>query len=259
MKRAICLWAVLVGCGDDSTAPADAAVDASAIDAAIDAPAIDASNADAGPLCGASDGGAVGMHKLFFNFEAVTITHGGIGCQDDATRNCSFIATMDTMVPQFASGMGAGRQAFLDAIVAAANQILAPYSVEVVATRPAAGPYTMIVFAQCVSTLMCSAGGGAIAPDDCMNANPNDIAFVFEQTSATAAYYANLAIFDYGLTLGVSTNQLAGDCLCDNCGTPTLCSLSTDSVIHQSACNPNQVGTHQNEQSMFSAALGCRF
>src|SRR5262249_3541653 len=149
MKRAIVVLAFLVGCGDDSTAPGDAAIDASVIDAAIDAP-IDGpgGNADAGPLCAPSDGGAVGTHTLFLNFEGVTITRGGTGCQNDATRNCSFIATADTVVTQFAA-TAANRQMLLDDIVSNMYQQLAPYSINLVTTRPASGPYKMIVYAQC--------------------------------------------------------------------------------------------------------------
>src|SRR5947207_2963067 len=92
MKRTLLLVAFAVGCGDDSMMTnADAPI---GVDAAVDAPVtIDApiSNADAGPLCPASDGGAVGTHKLFLSFEPVTITTGG-SC-NDATTNCSFIAT----------------------------------------------------------------------------------------------------------------------------------------------------------------------
>jgi hypothetical protein len=264
MKRAIVLLAFVVGCGDDSAATADAAVDASQIDAAIDAPAIDGpgGNADAGPLCPASDGGAAGMHKLFLNFEGgFTITHGAGACTNDATQNCSFIATADTPIMQF-DAADANRAQLLADIVSKMNSQLAPYSVEVTTTRPASGPYKMIVFAQCATALMCSAGSGSIGPVECPpnmgSLNANDIAFVFEQTGENAFSYANNALFLTGLMNGLSINAQQNDCMCHVCGSTTqLCSYSTDVTVDMNGtCLP--MGSHYNEQSLLSAALGCR-
>jgi len=264
MKRAIVLLAFVVGCGDDSTAPPDATIDGSVIDAAPDAPAIDASNTDAGPLCAPSDGGATGMHKLFLNFEGVTITHGAGACTNDATQNCSFIAMTDTVVQQFAMTV-TNRQMLLDDIVSNMYQQLAPYSIDVVTTRPASGPYKMIVFAQCATSLMCAGpGSGSIGPVECPpmrgSLNANDIAFVFEQvTGATAISYANNALFVTGLMNGLSINAQQNDCMCHVCGSTTqLCSYSTDVAVDMNG-TCLMAGQHYNEQSLLSAALGCRF
>ena len=258
MKRTILIAAFLVGCGDDSMmANADAPPSA---DAAIDAPpSIDApsSNADAGPLCGASDGGAVGTHKLFLNFEAVTITSGS-NC-NDATTNCSFIATANTDVPQFASA-NANRAQLIADILTDVNGVLAPYSIEVTTTRPAAGPYKMVVFAQCVTSLGCAAGTGSIGPVECMNFGRNDIAFVFEDTSGNAnhIFYANEVLFLLGLANGVSITEVPNDCLCHNCGSTTqVCNYGTDVPVVNGTCLMSPA--HENEQSMLSGALGCRF
>lgn len=258
MKRTLVIAAFVLGCGDDSMMAnpdgppgADAAVDAPN---QIDAPG---SNSDAGPLCASSDGGAVGAHKLFLNFEGVNIVH-GTSC-NDATTNCSFIATANFTVPQFAAAV-ANRQQLLDGIVANVNQVLAPYSVEVTTTRPASGPYKMIVFAPCDPTLMCATNSGSIGPYQCMSPDHNDISFVFEDTTgnATSIYYANQSLFLFGLTLGVSVNAVTDDCMCSSCGSPTtLCSLGTDVPVVNGTCL--SAPAHENEQSMFSAALGCRF
>jgi hypothetical protein len=263
MNKVIWVAVLLVGCGDDSTAPADAAIDASVIDAAVDAP-IDGpgGNADAGPLCAPSDGGAVGTHKLFLNFEGVTITRGVTGCQNDATRDCSFIATADTTVTQFAA-TAANRQQLLDDIVSNMYQQLAPYSIDIVTTRPASGPYKMIVYAQCASTLTCQTGSGSIGPVECPptmgSLNANDIAFVFEQAGENATSYANNSLFVTGLMNGLSINAQPNDCMCHVCGSTTqLCAYSTDVAVDvNGTCL--MMGQHYNEQSLLSAALGCRF
>jgi hypothetical protein len=55
----------------------------------------------------------------------------------------------------------------------------APYNVEITTSRPAEGAYTMVVVSPTTG------GHHGVAPLDCLNKNPNDIAFVYNLYSSS--------------------------------------------------------------------------
>jgi hypothetical protein len=252
MKTAVCATILFFcACGDDSMANPDGP--------SVDAPAsIDAPRIDAPPDAIASDGHCVGdggmgtRHHIYLLFDGVMLTPGN----DDSRTNHTSLINNPSTVPPFL-GTASNRQQVIGDISANVRQMLNGYNVDVTTTRPASGDYTMIVFATAQSVGL-SPGIGAIGYSDCGNANADDVGLVVDMGTGTginAIYYSNLVMFDVGLSLGVGTNQLAGDCMNDigNTG-PGLCSLSSDVAIHQ-GCGPD--GGTQNEQEIFADQLGC--
>ena len=235
-------------CGDDSATGADAAIDSS--------PGIDAPRIDGPPDAIASDGHCVGdggmgtRHQIYLVFEGVTLMAGN----EDSRTNTSGIINATSTVPPFAAN-AANRQAFIDDITTNVRLMLNGYNVDVVTTRPASGDYSMIVFATANSVGL-QQGIAAIGSSDCGNANADNVAIVVDMGvtgGPTAVEYANLVMFDVGLTLGVGTNQLAGDFMNDINFATTLCSLSNGVTVHQ-GCG---MGGSQNEQEIFADQLGC--
>jgi hypothetical protein len=74
----------------------------------------------------------------------------------------------------------------------------ASYNVEFTTTRPEAGDYTMVIV---------SASGGpnhGVAPLDCGNKNPDDIAFVYRTTNSSADLVAREAAHELGHSFGLA-------------------------------------------------------
>src|SRR5512142_1063573 len=85
---------------------------------------------------------APGTHTVFVNFDGVTLTKGNC---NDATTNCTSLVVQDqTVVPPWLDG-NADRANDIAAIMTVARTAVAPYSIDLVTTRPASGDYKMIV------------------------------------------------------------------------------------------------------------------
>jgi hypothetical protein len=236
-------------CGDDSATGADAAIDSS--------PGTDAPRVDAPPDAFSTDGHCMGdggmgtRHEIYLVFEGVTLMAGN----EDARSNTTGLVSATSTVPPFAAN-AANRQQFINDITSDVRLMLNGYNVDVVTTRPTSGDYTMIVFATANSVGL-QQGVAAIGASDCGNANADNVAIVVDMGTTgglTAIFYADLVMFDVGLTIGAGTNQLPGDCMNDNGGTgSSLCTLSNGVMVHQ-GCNQ---GATQNEQEIFADQLGC--
>jgi hypothetical protein len=247
--KSFLLILVLCGCGDDSMTPrADAP---NVVDGPIDAPRIDAppdAIATDGHCQG--DGGMGTRHHIYLVFDGVMLMPGN----DDSRTNHTSLVNATSTVPMFAA-TAANRQPFIDDIAANVRLMLNGYNVDVVTTRPASGDYTMIVFATATSVGL-NPSIAAIGPSNCGDTNADEVAIVVDMGitgGLSAVFYADLVMFDVGLTIGVGTNQLAGDCMNDMGGGSGLCSLSNGVMVHMGC---GQGGT-QNEQEMFADAFGC--
>ena len=116
--------AAVAACGDNGATAADAAIDAPTMCAPKTAPL------------------APGMHTIYLNFDGVTLMRG----TDNASMNMSDLIPDTITVPAYvATGDASVRQGRIDLIVDYVQRALAPYSVDVVTTRPAAAPYMMMV------------------------------------------------------------------------------------------------------------------
>jgi hypothetical protein len=137
----IVLVMACAGCGDDAAHPdalqlPDAApADAPGPDAAPDAPTAACPNPS-------TDAGGGGTYTVYLNADGVTLTKSNC---DNATTNCThLIMQSQAVVPPFMNG-AANRDSVIAEIAAHIEEVLLPYSIDVVTTRPASGPYYMIV------------------------------------------------------------------------------------------------------------------
>jgi hypothetical protein len=111
---------------------------------------------------------------LFLNFEGAQIIQ---SYTSDAAANKSFIG--GGTVPPFN-----GDQATKSQVVALVKQLYAAYNIQIVTTRPASGDYDMAMIGGTPAHLDLgySTGVVGVAPMDCGNQMPRDIAFVFSDS-----------------------------------------------------------------------------
>jgi hypothetical protein len=214
--------------------------------------------ADAPPSCPApATPLAAGEHKLYASFEGVTLT---LGDCDDARTNCSsLVSQASTMVPPFLMGQGtrAGR---ITTIVGMVQEALAPFSIDVVTTRPASGSYWMVSVGGDALTLVTGSSDPLMAMKPvCDAANKNSIALVFEQddTEFGDRAYADSIAGAFGQLAGLLSIGRNGDCMCTaaTCTHGQTCTWSTGAVpAAGNACSR----TSQNEHLLLIDAVGCR-
>ena len=125
---------------------------------------------------------------LYLNFDGATIQRGDWG-QANAAENVSFIPTQPvSQIPPFDhTRWAADRGAVIGAIVAGLEQDFAGYQVTVTTSRPAAGPYTMVVMGGRAEDIG-RTGAAGIAPLDAGNWNQSDVVFAFTTTLADFGY-----------------------------------------------------------------------
>jgi hypothetical protein len=139
---------------------------------------------------GATNGdGPNGAHIIFLNFGGQKITPASNG-QDNPATGASWIAKSTVNMAAFDASPYAGQftaASAQQAIVTNFNTFYAPFNVQVVTTRPAAGArYTMCVIGDYAETLLGSSAGQAagIAPLDCGNQMEAEITYAFSSSIA---------------------------------------------------------------------------
>ncbi len=211
---------------------------------------------------------AQGLHKLFLNTEGQALTAVAPG-NDDATTNRSSLVQSDTDVPAFLPG-ARGRDTYIAQIVAAVESVLIPYSIDIVTTRPAAGPYQMIVLGGDGATVSGCPTCTAFTVFNCPPFFGSVIDLVFDAgATPPPVQYASLILDDLGLLNGlVQTNQ-RGDCTCRNDATceipPTqLCTYGKNvpTTVLQSGDSPpvayNCGHVTQDAPMVLKSVWGCR-
>jgi hypothetical protein len=235
-----------VGCGDDGGS--EPAFDAAPIP--VDAEAITPCT---------STGGPGGTHKLFLNFESQDLTPGA----HDATLNTTPLITDAGTSPPWFDGAGT-RDTLIMRVTDGVTSVLAPFDVEVTTTRPAAGPYTMMIMGGSPADLGLSGNFGSLAANTCVPGMENMTHLIFDQ-GINPAIQTVVAAFAMGN--GISTSATHGSCLCwgDPACEPrdALCTLDADNDValgtteFDNKCEP--VGmTTMNEHQKFKQAFGCR-
>jgi len=245
-----------VACGNDAMGPqpeagnADAPSDGS-LDGRTDAP-MDASPRDAYRCT--TDAGGGPTHTVYLAVDGVSLVRGNC---NEATTSCTNLISADVAVPPLLAG-NPNRQQVISDLVGQLQQTLAPYEVAVTTTRPATGPYMMIVLggtcSQVTGSPLCSGLVTGFATQDCGNQVPSDIGLVFELPNFNGARYANVVMFEIGFAIGADTTSVQGDCMCQSCGgASTPCTLGIDVPIF-AGCG----GGTQDETRIFATAFGCR-
>lgn len=248
MKLLAVVVTVLVcsGCGDDGGS--EPAFDAAPIP--VDAEVITACT---------SAGGAGGTHKLFLNFESQDLTPGG----HDAPLNTTPLITVAGTSPPWFDGAGT-RDTLIMRITDGVTSVMAPFDVEVTTTRPAAGPYTMMIMGGSPADLGLNGSYGSLAANTCVPGMENTTHLIFDQGINPAI---QTVIAAYAMGEGISTSGTNGSCLCwgEAACEPRdqLCILDADNEValgtteFDNKCEPAGTTT-MNEHQKFKQAFGCR-
>ena len=201
---------------------------------------------------------ATGKLKLFLSTEGVTLTKG----PDNARANTtSLITPYSVVVPRLFDG-NADRDMFITQIVGFVQSRLAPYSIDVVTTRPESGDYFMTVIGGTATALINNPNVLSVAPARCLP-TINAMSLVFDNgvDPAPRRFYANSILSDFGAMAGLALATLTNDCMCrtgDGCmiDEGTLCTFGTAVPVDPAfSCNR---GTTADEPLLLQQALGCR-
>ncbi len=246
MRRALAIAVLLAACqvriGDDP-------IGARAPDASAD-PAIDAAT-DADPAACANG------RVVYLNFEGVTLTDAPAS---DATSNQASWMTIPTgAAPKYKSG-AANRLQLIADVTAGVRAQLASFPITIVTTRPAAGPYVMIVLGGAAADVG-SKFGGAVNELDCGDNQKSDLAWISDAVTPTQRV-VNSAVGAIGFGLGLTATLDPLDCMCgwDNTCTSNNtapCTLSTNIVRDPNARQRCPGLATQNEVATFDTAF-CR-
>lgn len=246
--KAVALVALLAACGAQlTTASNNSQVDAS--DSGVDAPAGSQRDASTG---GQSDAPATAAcasgRKLYLAFEGVTLTHAAT----DATHDtAAWIGVTTAAVPAFHPGL-TNRATEIQTIVDGVKSRLAATPIDVVTTRPAAGPYVMIVLGGS-SSIVGSSYTYATSDHDCGDTVKNDVGWVSDTPSLS--YVPDLIVGTVGWGLGLQGTNDPADCMCgwaNSCSSASgACTLSAS--IATTTSNNNTTCPNQNPQNEVAA------
>jgi len=226
------------GCGDDSGKTADAAIP----DAPWSCPPQTA------PY-------ATGTYTYYLNFEGQAIAPG----DDNSAANTTPLVQNAVTVPRFYDTIIGDRAAAIASIVHLVELKLAPYSINVVTTRPASGDYWMSVLGGSSQMIIGSANVGSVAPGRCENNDANSVSLIFDSGIQGDDFYSYSILSDFGALVGLPVTTQNGDCMCRVAGCSlngaVTCSFGTDVPVDpQTPCGV----TTKDEVMHLALALGCR-
>jgi hypothetical protein len=206
------------------------------------------------PTCGMGSAGPSTL--LYLNFGGAQLKARSLndGINNSKTGE-TFLVKQDVTVPPFMAG-DAGRDAMIKKVVGHLQDLLGPLGAQMTQTKPTSGDYTMIVFGGKCDAVTGMAGCmyDAFAPEDCGNANKNDIALVFD--GPTEYTIANAAMYVIGQSVGLHNSTAAKDCLGLMHSGSEMCTLGAMAPVGQTFC-PGAPAT-QNEPDALHAAFGCK-
>ncbi len=192
---------------------------------------------------------------LFLNMEGAKITK---GAGSDASRDISFLC--GGTVPPFKHGLyGSDRKKVLSELAQKVGALLAPYRLDIVQTRPAAGIYEMVVVGGTASWCGQPKGIAGLAPLDCGDKVPGEIAFVFSEDLTNLDWVAITAAHELAHSFGLLHTGEACDLMA-----PMLCAAAKKSFMdgnlpiwpdHQGKCGQSKV---TNSHRAMGLALGFR-
>lgn len=195
---------------------------------------------------------------IFLNFDGVTLTD---AAASDATLNrASWMNGVTTATtPPFRAGAGT-RLTDITQITDGVRGILSLFPVTVVTTRPAVGPYVMIVFGGTAANVG-SDYGLAVNQLDCDDSEKSDVAWISDANGQPNQRLINTAVGAIGFGLGLTATSDPLDCMCgwaNACASDNTVSCTLSNNI---ARDPNAqqlcpgAGATQNERAVFSQAF----
>jgi len=213
---------------------------------------------DAPPAC-------ANGRQVFLEFLGVTLTKAANS--DSPTNTARWLTNTSAVIPQFRQG-GANRAQEITEIVDGVKQRLSTTPITVVTTRPASGPYVMVVLGGANVN-----NGGTVGTiysyatsfHDCGDATKNDIAWVSDMTTAASGmnasteYIADLVIGSIGWSLGLDGTGDGTSCMCgwaSSCTNATgACTLSANGTSAITGGNETACNVTQNEVTAFSTGF----
>jgi hypothetical protein len=221
-----------------------------------DAPMLDASpycTAPAPPL-------GPGTYVLYLNAEGVALIPGS----DNSSMNMTtLVKAGGATVPAFLPG-DPNRLTFIADVVRIAQAALAPYSIDIVTTRPASGVYYMFVLGGDAPSIIDGGVAGQISVSlaGCQPRVRTSVDLMFDVgTSVGTTFYASTLLSDLGSIAGLGLTTDPGDCECrlgSNCVTPELCTFGAAATTStDSHFNCGRTPT-QDEPALLKTAFGCR-
>lgn len=229
---------LLVGCGDDGGAvPVDAMVDA------------------AGACPSKSPPLAPGMHRVYLNFEGVTLTD---ACASSSQGNCSnLVKTSPADIPPYMMG-DPQRDQRIGFIVQTVQTAFAAYSLDIVTQRPTSGDYHMVVLGGDRVALGYPNTYG-VAPLACNGLTPNLVSLQFD-VGQTGFPQASDIISDIAAFHGFGATDAANHCSNRfvSRDPQRVCVFGAFGTAVPTAATFNCGRTSQDESMLLQQALGCR-
>lgn len=220
---------------------------------------------DAAPAC-------ANGRKLFLNFDGVTLTD---AASSDATTNTArWLTNASATIPPWRNGSGTRATEILQVTDGVKARLGVTSPIEVVTTRPATGPYVMIVLGGANTN-----NGGTVSTvysyatsfHDCGDTIKNDVGWISDMNAAATnlandaptAYVADLVMGSVGWGLGLDGTTDPNGCMCgwttactDSANACTLSTSIASAITNpgagETAC-PNQ--NPQNEVAAFTTGF----
>jgi hypothetical protein len=249
MRWLLVFGLVAAGCGG-KLGDAQHGVDG-AVDPSVDAPEQVLPDGALPPDAATCANGRV----VFLDFDGVNLTRAG--ASDATTNKASWMQIAAATVPPYHSG-SANRAAEIQAIVDGVRAELASFPITVVTTRPATGPYVMIVYGG-TNSQAGSRFSVAVQTLDCGDAVKSDVAWVGDGV-APAQHVINVSVGAIGFGLGLTATATTTDCMC---GWDNLCASNNNApctlspmIARDPQANQQCAGlSTQDEPAAFRAAF----
>ena len=251
MGRALLIAAVLAtGCGAELNQGGTDARPVLANDASV---TDDAPGPDAAPDAPACANGRV----VYLNFDGQALTR---AAPSDATMNrASWMNQASGTAAPFRQASG-NRTTDITTITDGIRAVLAGFPVTVVTTRPAAGPYVMVVFGGAMGAVG-SNFSLAVNELDCDDSEKSDVLWISDATGVPLQRLINVTVGGIGFGLGLTATADPNDCMCGwaNGCTPTAAQACTLSMSIARDPDAGQLcpagGASQNELLAFDTAF----
>jgi hypothetical protein len=201
---------------------------------------------------GSHDGSAASAcangRAVYLAFEGVTLTYG----PTDATANqAEWLGMPAATVPSYQPTL-ANRTMQLQSIVDGVKSRLSATPIQVVTSRPSAGPYVMIVLGGSGQDV--GSPYSAESVHDCGDQVKSDVGWISDDISLSAV--PNVIVGAIGFGLGLNGTTDPNDCMCgwsNNCASGSgACSLSTSIATSQASGTFCSHEDPQNEVAAFS-------
>jgi hypothetical protein len=193
---------------------------------------------------------------VYLNFDGQTLTDGVLS---DATQNrASWLNKASGAATPFQQGNAQRAQIITD-ITDGVRNALSQFPVTVVTTRPAAGPYVMIVYGG-NATDVGSNYGFAVNELDCIDGQKSDVAWI-SNSYTTTLRHVNTTLGAIGFGLGLTATNDVNDCMCgwaNGCvkDHTKLCTLGTNITRDPAATQVcTGAAATQNEVAVFNTAF----